>query len=80
MDVWMLVSVGKMWIVPARKGKLIDLWLVQQAGELLFELYASTSCVDSVSVAWVEVSVCMSVVVCSVECGQQGEKWGERAD
>ena len=58
------------------KLKLIDLWLVQQVGELLFELYASTSCVESVSVAWVEVSACMSVVVCSVGCGQHVGEMG----
>ena len=70
MDVWLLVSVEKMRIVSARRWKLVDLWLVRLVGELLFELYASESCVDSVSVAWVEVSACMIVVVCNVGCDQ----------
>ena len=76
MDVWLLVSVEKMWIVSARKWKLVDLWLVRLVGELLFELYASKSCVDSVSVAWVEVSAGMIVVVCNVGCGQHVGEMG----
>ena len=74
MDVWLLVRVEKMWIVSARRWKLVDLWLVLLVGELLFELYALESCVDSVSLAWVEVSACMIVVVCDIGCGQHLEE------
>ena len=59
-----------MWIVSARRWKLVDLWLVLLVGEILFELYTPESYVDSVNLAWVEVSACMIVVVCNVGCGQ----------